>query len=115
MEPTLACVRDALRLLALPNGAAQSRRALVVLNRSTTPNALTSQQIQKMLGFTPDITIPDQPRDIESAATLGTPAVTTRGPFRTAILELAKDIGMADARNPTPAPVKPRRFFGLLK
>jgi pilus assembly protein CpaE len=115
MEPTLACVRDALRLLALPNGAAQSRRALVVLNRSTTPNALTGEQIQKMLGFTPDITIPDQPRDIESAATLGTPAVTTRGPFRTAVLELAKDVGMSDARNATPPPAKPRRFFGLLK
>jgi pilus assembly protein CpaE len=115
MEPTLACVRDALRLLALPNGAAQSRRALVVLNRSTTPNALTSQQIEKMLGFKPDITIPDQPRDIESAATLGTPAVTTRGPFRNAILDLARDVGMADARSATPVVVKPRRFFGLLK
>jgi pilus assembly protein CpaE len=115
MEPTLACVRDALRLLALPNGAAQSRRALVVLNRNTTPNALTGQQIEKMLGFKPDITIPDQPRDIESAATLGTPAVTTRGPFRNAILDLARDVGMADARSATPVVVKPRRFFGLLK
>jgi pilus assembly protein CpaE len=115
MEPTLACVRDALRLLALPNAAAQSRRAVVVLNRSTTPNALSSQQIEKMLGFKPDITIPDQPRDIESAATLGTPAVTTRGPFRNAILDLARDVGMADARSATPPVVKPRRFFGLLK
>jgi pilus assembly protein CpaE len=115
MEPTLACVRDALRLLALPNAAAQSRRALVVLNRSTTPNALTSQQIEKMLGFKPDITIPDQPRDIESAATLGTPAVTTRGPFRNAILDLARDVGMADARSATPVLIKPRRFFGLLR
>jgi pilus assembly protein CpaE len=115
MEPTLACVRDGLRLLALPNGAAQSRRALVVLNRSTTPNGLTGEQIQKMLGFAPDITIPDQPRDIESAATLGTPAVTTRGPFRTAILQLAKDVGMSDARTTAPVTAKPRRFFGLLK
>jgi pilus assembly protein CpaE len=115
MEPTLACVRDALRLLALPNAAAQSRRAVVVLNRSTTPNALSSQQIEKMLGFKPDITIPDQPRDIESAATLGTPAVTTRGPFRNAILDLARDVGMADARSAAPQIVKPRRFFGLLK
>jgi pilus assembly protein CpaE len=51
MHPTLAGVRDTLRLLALPQGPGQSRRAAIVLNRSNMPGALSKQQITKMLGF----------------------------------------------------------------
>ena len=115
MHPTLACVRDTMRLLALPNGAAQSRRALVVMNRSNMPGALSRQQVETMLGFVPDIIVPDLSRDIESMATLGTPAAASRGPFRNAIVELAKGIGSASARATVRPAAKPRRRFGLFR
>ena len=41
MEPTLAAVRDTLRLLALPAGLEQSQRAIVVLNRVGVAGGLT--------------------------------------------------------------------------
>ena len=41
MEPTLVGVRDALRLLALPNGPLQVHRGLLVLNRLKRPGTLT--------------------------------------------------------------------------
>ena len=40
LEPTLAAVRDTLRLLALPNGPLQVHRGLIVLNRVNRPGAL---------------------------------------------------------------------------
>jgi pilus assembly protein CpaE len=116
MHPTLASVRDTLRLLALPNGSAQSRRATVVLNRHNMPGALTRQQIEKMLGFPPEICVPDLSAVVEAAATLGTPAVAARGPFRNAIIELATSVGLASSRRGVEkAPAKPRRLFGLLR
>ncbi len=115
MEPTLASVRDTMRLIALPAGTAQGRRAVVVLNRCNAPGALTRQQIEKMLGFAPDIMIPDLARTLETAATLGTPAVTERGPFRKAIIDLAGSVGLAAALRTDKAAVRPKRLFGLLR
>lgn len=116
MEPTLASVRDTMRLLSLASGAAQSRRAVVVLNRSNAPGALQRQQIEKMLGFAPDISIPDLARTLETSATLGTPAVAARGPFRNAIVDLATSIGLTNAkRAETKTAAKPRRLLGLFR
>ena len=57
MEPTLVGVRDALRLLALPNGPLQVHRGLPVLNRPSDPE-LTRQQIEDALKMKVDIIIP---------------------------------------------------------
>ncbi len=74
LEPTLVGVRDALRLLALPNGPLQVHRGLLVLNRLKRPGTLTQQQVEDALKMKVDITIPDLPKYVENAASIGEPA-----------------------------------------
>lgn len=90
MEPTLVSIRDTLRVLALPNGPVQARRPIIVLNRAERPGGLSRRQVAEGLGITPDVTIPDLPKQLGPAATLGLPQAALRGRFRDAILELAR-------------------------
>jgi pilus assembly protein CpaE len=93
MEPTLAAVRDTLRLLALPSGQPQSQRAVVVLNRIGIPGGLTRRQVEDALKMKVDVAIPDLPRQVGAAATLGEPAMATSSGFRAGILELTRQVG----------------------
>ena len=97
MLPTLASIRDALRLLALPSGAAQARRAVMVLNRTGMPGGLTRHQVEEALRMAVDVAIPDLPRPLGLAESLGEPAVKVRGSFRTGIMELAREVSYAPA------------------
>lgn len=92
LDPTLAAVRNTLRLLTLPTGPDQARRALLVLNRVGQPGGLTKPQVEEALETGVDITIPYQPRQVGHAATLGTPAAAASGAFRTGILQLAREV-----------------------
>src|SRR5262249_49540359 len=74
LEPTLVGVRDALRLLALPNGALQVHRGLLVLNRLKRPGSLSLQQTEDALKMKVDVVIPDLPKLVENAASFGEPA-----------------------------------------
>jgi pilus assembly protein CpaE len=93
MEPTLAAVRDTLRLSALPHGASQQQRAVVVLNRVGIPGGLTRRQVEDALKMKVDVAIPDLPRQVGNAATLGEPAMASSGGLRTGILELTRQVG----------------------
>jgi pilus assembly protein CpaE len=92
MEPTLAAVRDTLRLLSLPGGAEQSQRAIVVLNRVGITGGLTRRQVEDALKMKVDLAIPDLPRQVGTAATLGEPAMASSGGFRAAVVELARQV-----------------------
>jgi pilus assembly protein CpaE len=92
MDPTLAAMRNTLRLLALPTGPDQVRRAVVVLNRLGQPGGLTRPQIEEALEMAIDVVIPYQPRQVGTAATMGTPACIASGGFRNGILSLAKEV-----------------------
>ncbi|MGH7072516.1 MAG: AAA family ATPase [Acetobacteraceae bacterium] len=121
LEPTLAGIRDTLRMLALPPGQAQPRRAVVVLNRLGRPGGLALREVEDALKMKPDVTIPDLPRLVETSASMGEPAVAARGPFRAGIIELAREVAFvrlldsSASANGTEflAPKRPRRFFGL--
>lgn len=97
LTPTLACVRETLRLLGLPNGPMQARRALVVLNRNGMAGGMTRKQVEDALKFRVDVAIPDLPRRIVGAATMGDPAAAMRGPFQAAIRELAREVAAVRA------------------
>ncbi|MGH7211411.1 MAG: AAA family ATPase, partial [Acetobacteraceae bacterium] len=97
LTPTLVAVRDALRLLALPNGPMQARRAVVVLNRLGLPGGLTRKQVEDALKMRVDVAIPDLPRRIGNAATMGAPAAAMRGAFQSAIAELAREVAAVRA------------------
>jgi pilus assembly protein CpaE len=92
MEPTLAAVRDTLRLLSLPNGTRQSQRATVVLNRIGIPGGLTRKQVEEALKMKVDVAIQDLPRQVGHAATMGEPAMANSSGFRTGILELTRQV-----------------------
>jgi pilus assembly protein CpaE len=104
MEPTLAAVRDALRLLALPNGPRQTQRAVLVLNRVGIPGGLNRNQVEEALRMKVDVAIPDLARQLGNAATLGEPAIVSSSGFRTGILELARQVafrGLLDSSGDT--------------
>jgi pilus assembly protein CpaE len=92
MDPTLAAMRNTLRLLALPTGPDQVRRAVIVLNRLGQPGGLTRPQIEEALEMAIDVVIPYQPRQVGTAATMGTPACIASGGFRNGILSLAREV-----------------------
>ena len=101
MEPTLVAVRDALRLLALPNGPLQVHRGLLVLNRLKRPGTLTRQQVEDALKMKIDIAIPDLPKFVENAASFGTPAALN-SKFYKGIVALAAQAAAAFPVDSTP-------------
>jgi pilus assembly protein CpaE len=92
MEPTLAAVRDTVRLLTLPKGPRQDQRAVVVLNRVGMPGGLTRRQVEEALKMKVDVAIPDQPRQVGNAATLGEAAMKSSAGVRGGIQELARQV-----------------------
>jgi pilus assembly protein CpaE len=104
LEPTLAAIRDTVRLLALPKGASQNQRATIVLNRAGLPGGLTRRQVEDALKIKVDVVIPDLPRQVGTAATLGEPALVNSSAFRSKVLEVANLVAsmrMVDALPPT--------------
>jgi pilus assembly protein CpaE len=78
LEPTLVAIRDTLRLLALPNGPLQVHRGLLVLNRLNRTGTLTRRQVEDALKMPVDVMIPDLPKFVENAASMGEPAALHR-------------------------------------
>ena len=121
MDPTLASVRDTLRLMALPNGPRQARRAVLVLNRENLPGGLNRRQLDEGLKMPPDVVIPDLPKVVGHAASMGEAAMAVRGGFRSGILLLAREVAFvrlldSGASGTVPekgGPGRLRRFLGL--
>jgi pilus assembly protein CpaE len=121
MDPTLASVRDVLRLMALPNGPKQPGRGVLVLNRENLPGGLNRRQLDEGLKMPPDVAIPDLPKTVGHAAHMGEPAMQVRGGFRNGILQLAREVAfvrLLDSGNATLVPAdgkhgRLRRMLGL--
>ena len=105
MEPTLAAVRDTVRLMTLQKGPRQDQRAVIVLNRVGLPGGLTRRQVEDALKMKVDIAIPDQPRQVGNAATLGEAAMKSSAGVRLAMQELARQVAgtriLDDGANPS--------------
>ncbi len=104
MEPTLAAVRDTLRLLSLPAGEEQSQRAIVVLNRVGITGGQTRRQVEDALKMKVAVAIPDLPRQLGNAATLGEPAIATSNGFRAGVNEISRQVafvGLLDSASET--------------
>ncbi len=123
LDPSLAAVRDTLRLLALPPGKSQPRRAVVVLNRLGRPGGLARREIEDALKIKPDVAIPDLPRQAGQAASMGQPLVAAKGGFRAGIIALAREVAFVRLLDSSIGarsseliePGRKRRFFGLLR
>jgi pilus assembly protein CpaE len=110
MDPTLASMRNTLRLMALPTGPDQVRRAVIVLNRLGQPGGLTRPQIEEALEMPVDVVIPYQPRQVGMAATMGTPACVASGGFRNGILSLAREVAFVAEGAPVAKPAGSNPF-----
>ena len=64
----------------------------MVLNRVGMPGGLSRKQVEEALKMKVDVAIPDLPRQVGNAATLGEPAMVHSGGFRTGILELTRQV-----------------------
>ena len=117
MDPTLAAMRDCLRLLALPKSPWQPQTPTLVLNRDGRAGAMTRKQITDALKVKPDIVCPDLPKLFTENAPDNVPPVNRRGPFRQVIAELAREVGFVAAKDQAVPPVRDARlghFFGRL-
>jgi len=109
-EPTLAGVRDTLRLRALYSNVSQSERTVLLLNRDGMPGGLTRAQVEDALEGRPDLVIPDLPKRMAAAANMGEPAVLQRSFFRLRVNDLARLVAfnrLLDSGTPV-APVSKR-------
>ena len=105
MEPSLSSVRDTLRLLGLPQGPTQARKAIIVLNRAGQPGMLSRAQVEDALKTKVDVIIPYLPKQLNGAAIMGQPTSAMKGAFRSGILELAREA--ASVRNDSASPATP--------
>jgi pilus assembly protein CpaE len=96
LDPTILAIRNLERLNQLPANPIQAPKAILVLNQAGRPFGMSQNFMEEKLGMKFDIVIPDLPRVILKADKYGEMAASIRGPFRTAILHLAKLLG-ADA------------------
>lgn len=97
MTPTLAGIRDALRLMQLEKGPQQTRRALLVLNQVGRPGTLSREQVEDALETRADAAIPYLPKLVTQSLIEGRPAVLTRSPFRTAMMALGEQVASVRA------------------
>ena len=94
LEPTLVAVRDALRLLGLPNGTSRCSRPACAQSAPSPRRAHASQQVEDALKMKVDVAIPDLPKLVENAATIGEPAAL-HGKFYKGIVALAAQAAAA--------------------
>ena len=121
MDPSLAAIRDTVRLLSLPKGPGQDQRAVVVLNRAGVPGGLSRKQVEEALKMKVDVAIPDLPRQVGNAATLGEPAILTSAAFRAGVIDIVRQVASvrlldsgADGAAPIAARAK-RSLFSLFR
>jgi pilus assembly protein CpaE len=118
LDPTLTGIREALRLLSLPNGKLQPVRPVLVLNRAGLPGSLPRPKVEAALEQRLDVVIPDLPRKAREAAAMGEPLGAARGPFRDGVAALAREVGFvrlldSSAGAPERAPSGPPRRRSL--
>ncbi len=116
MLPNLVSIRDTLRLIALTPGLRQTQRAVVVLNRVGMPGGLSRRQVEESLGMKVDVQIPDLPKQVAAAGTMGDPSVAMKAGFRTGIIELARQVagsGLIDGTGADEGQDRAKKSWGV--
>lgn len=93
LDPTLLAIRNFEKISRMAHGPMQSPRVTLVLNHAGRAGGLTQTYMEDALGLPFHAVIPELPRQLSEAAHLGEPAAGAKGPFRNAILRIARAIG----------------------
>ncbi len=104
MDPTLASVRDCLRMLALPNGPWQPQSPTLILNRLGRQGGLTRKQIEEALQVKIDIVVPDMPKLLGETAQHGEPMLRQHAALQQIIKAVSREIGFVGAGEQVAAP-----------
>jgi pilus assembly protein CpaE len=97
-DPSLASLRDTLRLLALSNGPRRLQRPTLLLNRDQRPGSLGRKQMEEGLKRKIDVVIPDLPRQLGDVQDPESFSRLRRSPFGRAISELVLELGFDSRR-----------------
>jgi pilus assembly protein CpaE len=100
IEATAQSVRQAKIWMALPAGAMQTHRPVLVLNKFMKKRGIPIGQIETELGTDIAVTVPDMGAVATRAADLGESLVGAKGKFREAMTKLAQIIGAAPGGAP---------------
>ncbi len=93
LDPSILAIRNIERLNHLSANVTQSPKPILVLNQAGRPFGISQAFMEEKLGLKIDIVIPDLPRLIAKSEQYGDMPASIRGPFRTAIMQLAKLLG----------------------
>jgi pilus assembly protein CpaE len=112
MDPNIVSLKEAHKILNLENGPFEPQRPTVVLNRAGVKGGLTLEHLTKTGEMKIDLTIPDfGPQALENL-NMGRDMMEKIVPFKNAIRDLAKEIGVVDT---TMKPTKSGGLFSFLK
>lgn len=93
LDPSMLAIRNFEKLSRLPHSPMQTPKLTLVLNHAGKAGGMSQSHMEDALGQPFNVVIPDLPRQVSKAALLGEPAAAAKGPFRNAILQLAKAVG----------------------
>lgn len=96
-DPTVAGLRDTLRLLAIPNNPGQPQRPTVLLNREGQPGSLKRKHIEESLKRKVDLAIPDLPKQFAAIAGYET-FNAAKNPLSRYIPALSREVGFEPGR-----------------
>ncbi|MGC9270074.1 AAA family ATPase [Acidiphilium sp.] len=100
LDPSVAALRDTLRLLAIPNNPGQPQRPTIVLNHEGRPGGLKRKPIEEALKRKVDIAIPELPKCFASLTASGKFSGVGKGALARVIHDLSREVGFEPGRKP---------------
>lgn len=98
LDPSVAGLRDTLRLLAIPNSPGQPQRPTILLNREGRPGTLKRKHIEESLKRKVDIAIPDLPKPFAALTASGKFSGVGKGPLGRFVHDLSREVGFEPGR-----------------
>lgn len=99
LDPSVAGLRDTLRLLAIPNSPGQPQRPTICLNREGLSGGLRRKHIEDGLKRKVDLALPDLPRTFSAIAAQPRFAGAPKGgPFARLIHDMSREVGFEPVR-----------------
>lgn len=99
VDPSIAGLRDTLRLLAIPHSPGQPQRPTICLNREGMPGGLQRKHIEDALKRKVDLVLPDLPRVFAGIEAQPRFAGIPKGPLARLIRDMSHEVGFEPSRS----------------
>ncbi|MCW8306379.1 histidine kinase [Acidiphilium sp. PA] len=98
LDPSVAGLRDTLRLLAIPNNPGQPQRPTILLNQEGRAGGLKRKHIEEALKRRVDIAVPHQPKLWGTTTPIGKLIAGNKAPLARMVHDLSREIGFESGR-----------------